>query len=54
MAAILLWKRHDSSPAVSHPVMVEKVRWLCGILRKNGVTVILDDNNVRGRGFDPQ
>ncbi|EER14296.1 Dihydroxyacetone phosphate acyltransferase, putative [Perkinsus marinus ATCC 50983] len=46
VAAILLWKRHDSSPAVSHPVMVEKVRWLCGILRKNGVTVILDDNNT--------
>ncbi|KAF4736448.1 hypothetical protein FOZ63_031564 [Perkinsus olseni] len=46
VAAILLWKRHDSSSAVSHAMMVDKVRWLSSLLRRRGLTVILDDNNT--------
>ncbi|KAF4684717.1 hypothetical protein FOZ60_007368 [Perkinsus olseni] len=46
VAAILLWKRHDSSSAVSHALMVDKVRWLSSLLRRRGLTVILDDNNT--------
>ncbi|KAF4748271.1 hypothetical protein FOZ62_007706, partial [Perkinsus olseni] len=40
VAAILLWKRHDSSSAVSHAMMVDKVRWLSSLLRRRGLTVI--------------
>ncbi|KAF4662554.1 hypothetical protein FOL47_006193 [Perkinsus chesapeaki] len=46
VAAILLWKRHDSVPTVSHAVMVDKVRWLSSLLKRRGLTIILDDTNT--------